>query len=117
MLVIASVLIGCSSNYKKYKSFDEYPVYNGNDLELTYSATGSKFRVWAPTADEIETAVVRQWHRRSGLYDEKYAPLEKRSWVVAVSGDLKGKFYTFQIKTGEKWLNETHRDVGEGSWC
>ena len=29
------------------------------------------------------------------------------TWVVAVSGDLKGKFYTFQVKIGEKWLNET----------
>ena len=107
MLVIASVLIGCSSNYKKYKSFDEYPVYNGNDLELTYSATGSKFRVWAPTADEVKLLLFDNGIEGAAYMMKNMHRSKNGTWVVAVSGDLKGKFYTFQIKTGEKWLNET----------
>ena len=107
MLVIASVLIGCSSNYKKYKSFDEYPVYNGNDLELTYSATGSKFRVWAPTADVVKLLLFDNGIEGAAYMMKNMHRSKNGTWVVAVSGDLKGKFYTFQIKTGEKWLNET----------
>ena len=107
MLVIASVLIGCSSNYKKYKSFDEYPVYNGNDLELNYSATGSKFRVWAPTADEVKLLLFDNGIEGAAYMMKNMHRSKNGTWVVAVSGDLKGKFYTFQIKTGEKWLNET----------
>ena len=107
MLVIASVLIGCSSNYKKYKSFDEYPVYNGNDLELTYSATGSKFRVWAPTADEVKLLLFDNGIEGAAYMMKNMHRSKNGTWVVAVSGDLKGKFYTFQVKIGEKWLNET----------
>ena len=107
MLVIASVLIGCSSNYKKYKSFNEYPVYNGNDLELTYSATGSKFRVWAPTADEVKLLLFDNGIEGAAYMMKNMHRSKNGTWVVAVSGDLKGKFYTFQVKIGEKWLNET----------
>ena len=107
MLVIASVLIGCSSNYKKFKSFGEYPVYNGNDLELTYSATGSKFRVWAPTADEVKLLLFDNGIEGAAYMMKNMHRSKNGTWVVAVSGDLKGKFYTFQVKIGEKWLNET----------
>ena len=29
------------------------------------------------------------------------------TWTLAVEGDLKGRFYTFQIRKGEKWYDET----------
>lgn len=107
MLVAAVLLAGCSSSYKKYKTFDEYPVYNGNDLELSYAATGSKFRVWAPTADEVKLLLFDNGIEGAAYMMKNMHRSKNGTWVVAVSGDLKGKFYTFQIKTGEKWLNET----------
>ena len=107
MLVAAVLLAGCSSSYKKYKSFDEYPVYNGNDLELSYAATGSKFRVWAPTADEVKLLLFDNGIEGAAYMMKNMHRSKNGTWVVAVSGDLKGKFYTFQIKIGEKWMNET----------
>ena len=107
MLVAAVLLAGCSSSYKKYKTFDEYPVYNGNDLELSYAATGSKFRVWAPTADEVKLLLFDNGIEGAAYMMKNMHRSKNGTWVVAVSGDLKGKFYTFQIKIGEKWMNET----------
>ena len=57
LLVISYSLIAfisCTSPQSKYSSFDEYPVYDGTDLELIYSPHASSFRVWAPTASEVK---------------------------------------------------------------
>ena len=35
---------------KDETKYDRYPVYRGDDLELTYSPEGSSFRLWAPSA-------------------------------------------------------------------
>ena len=54
MVLAIGLLVSCSSGSTKFESYDEYPVYNGNDLELTYSPQSSKFRVWSPAADEVK---------------------------------------------------------------
>ena len=50
--IYLSLLLSCNSP-KEYKSFDEYPSYEGDDLELFYSPTKSVFTLWAPTAEEV----------------------------------------------------------------
>lgn len=50
--IYLSLLLSCNSP-KEYKSFDEYPFYEGDDLELFYSPTRSVFTLWAPTAEEV----------------------------------------------------------------
>jgi len=107
MLFVAGLLISCGSNYKKYNTFDEYPVYNGSDLELSYSPKGSKFRVWSPTADEVKLLLFDNGIEGAAYLMKNMHRSKSGTWVVAVSGDLKGKFYTFQVKIGDKWLNET----------
>jgi len=107
MLLMAGLLVGCGTNYKKYKSYDEYPVYNGEDLELTYSPSGSKFRVWSPAADEVKLLLFDNGLEGAAYMMKDMHRSKNGTWTVAVSDDLKGKFYTFQIKIGEKWMNET----------
>lgn len=34
-------------------SFDEYPAYYGDDLELVYTPQRAAFTLWAPTADKV----------------------------------------------------------------
>ena len=53
MLLISGLLGGCSST-PHYATFEEYPVYEGSDLELTFTPSASKFRVWAPTATQVK---------------------------------------------------------------
>lgn len=38
---------------KDETTYDRYPVYRGDDLELTYSPEGSSFRLWAPSAERV----------------------------------------------------------------
>jgi len=106
MLLISGVLSACITT-PKYASFDDYPVYDGNDLELTYSAQSSKFRVWTPTATKVKILLYDNGNEGGAYKTLDMSRSEKGTWTLKVNEDLKGKFYTFQIKIGEKWLEET----------
>ena len=106
MLLVSGVLSACSS-MPHYNSFDEYPVYDGNDLELTFSPQASKFRVWAPTASEVKILLYDRGSEGGAYQTIDMNRSEKGTWTYTENKNLKGKFYTFQIKVNEKWLNET----------
>jgi pullulanase len=106
MLLISGVLSACITT-PKYTSFDDYPVYDGNDLELTYSAQSSKFRVWTPTATKVKILLYDNGNEGGAYKTLDMSRSEKGTWTLKVNEDLKGKFYTFQVKIGEKWFDET----------
>ena len=106
LLLMAGMLSACNST-QKYATFNEYPVYEGNDLELTYSAQESRFRVWAPTASQVKLLLYDNGNEGSAYQMIDMNRSEKGTWILKVGQNLKGKFYTFQVKIGEKWLEET----------
>jgi len=82
--------------------FDRAFSYTGDDLGVTYAASGSAFRLWAPTAAEAqvalyadaETAVVRLVAMKRSVGG---------TWIAEVPGDQKGNFYTYRVKIGDNW--------------
>jgi pullulanase len=106
MLLISGVLSACNTT-PKYASFDDYPVYEGNDLELTYSVQSSNFRVWAPTASNVKLLLYDNGNDGGAYKMFDMNRSEKGTWKLKVDENLKGKFYTFQVRIGEKWLEET----------
>lgn len=107
MLLTVGLLASCKGVSQKYKSFDDYPVYEGNDLELTYTPQKSTFRVWSPTAEEVKLLLFDNGSDGSAYDMQDMKRSEKGTWLVEVDKDLKGKFYTFQVKINGKWMNET----------
>lgn len=107
MVITISFLVGCTNSSKKFASFDEYPTYEGKDLELTYSPSESKFRVWSPAADEVKLLLFDSGSEGSAYEMTDMKRSKNGTWTANVKGDLKGKFYTFQVKVGEQWLDET----------
>lgn len=88
-------------------SYDKYPCYYGDDLELVYTPEQSVFTLWAPSADQ---ARLNLYAAGEGGEREEQIDMNKSddgTWRVKVDGDLKGKFYTFQIEKDGKWLDET----------
>lgn len=87
-------------------NFSNYPIYQGNDLGLTYSPQKSIFKVWSPLVEEM---ILRFYD--TGL-DGKLVqeiPMSKTAegvWLVEIAGDNAGKYYTFQAKFDNKWNNE-----------
>ena len=90
------------------RQFEDYPTYNGDDLELTVDSTGTHFRLWSPKAEEVSLSLYEQ-----GLGGEPYRTLpmtfqpENGTWTASLPDQLYGKFYTFKVKHGGKWLDET----------
>ncbi len=106
LLIIASFIVACN-HVPTYKVYDEYPVYDGSDMELTYSSHQSKFRVWAPTASEVRLLLYETGWGGSAYRTQEMNRSKGGTWTVSISGDLKGRFYTFQVRLGETWLDET----------
>jgi pullulanase len=106
MLLISGFLSGCGST-PHYATFNDYPVYESSDLELTYTPQTSKFRVWAPTASEVKILLYDKGSEGGAYQTLDMDRSEKGTWTLKIDENLKGKFYTFQIKSKEKWLEET----------
>lgn len=90
-----------------YNSFDNYPIYNDNDLEVTYTPSKTTFKIWSP---DIDSAKVRLY--KTGIEDDPIETMlmikkEDGIWEVSADGDLKGLFYTFQVQFENEWLRES----------
>lgn len=100
-------IVSCSEKPQKYASYDDYPVYKGNDLGVTYSAESSTFKAWSPEAEEVRLNLYED-----GVIGAPYATYDMKYdgegvWKYTVKEDLIGKFFTFQIKQNDKWLGTT----------
>jgi pullulanase len=105
MLIISA---SCSQQPKiDAKDYDKFPVYSGNDLGITYSSESSKFRIWAPTAEKAKILLYNEGLGGTPIMEKDMKKDAEGTWLLQIDGDLAGKFYTFRIKTGGKWLNET----------
>lgn len=82
--------------------YSSYPVYNGNDLGLTYSKASSKFRIWAPTADSAHLYIFND-----GVSGPERIVLMtkgiKGTWISTLKGDHAGRFYAFRVRINGKW--------------
>jgi pullulanase len=80
-------------------------VYNGNDLGHTYTPSATNFRLWAPTVGSASVLVYAG--PEDAASQAKAYPLKADqggTWVGSVDGDLRGKYYTFQLETGGQKL-------------
>ncbi len=101
------VLIGCNSK-QKYDSYDDYPPYYGTDLELVYSPQQSAFTLWSPAAKGVKLNLYKSGEGGEPVEQLQMKSSEKGTWRVNVDRDLKGMFYTFQVRDEKgKWLDET----------
>lgn len=87
--------------------YAEWPLYEGEDLELKVDEGGTHFALWSPEADAVAVNV----------YDSDTAPApvcllnmrqtEHGVWRASVPEELYGKFYTFAVTADGKRLAET----------
>lgn len=87
-------------------SFDQYPVYNGNDLGLIYKKEISHFRIWSPVAVAAQLLLYKQGNDDSACKIISLQTSHDGTWHTALNGDLKGTFYTFRVNIKGKWSNE-----------
>ncbi|MEM1214189.1 MAG: type I pullulanase [Bacteroidota bacterium] len=89
-----------------YASYDDYPVYEGTDLGLTYSPLASVFKVWSPSAEAMRLHLYEKGIGGEALQTINMERGEQGVWVADVKEYLEGKFYTFQAKHDGQWSDE-----------
>lgn len=85
------------SHIVKTEKFDEDFAYDGDDLGITYTPRKTTFRLWAPTAFEINLVL-----RPDGADGRKeILPMKRKDrgvWEVSVNRDLLHVPYTFTVR-------------------
>lgn len=104
---IMSTTISCQSVKKEYTSFEEFPIPEGKLVEMEYSPIETKFTLWAPTAEEVRVLLYDSGNEGSAYQTLSLEMGEDGIWNTSIKEDLKGKFYTFNVKVNGKWLGDT----------
>lgn len=90
------------------EKFSTYPTYDGDDLELAIDRNGYHFCLWSPMADSARVNIYKHGQGRNlittFLLDKDKAT---GTWRATSTDNLMNRFYTFQIKIGDRWLDET----------
>ncbi|MCI6212768.1 type I pullulanase [Bacteroides heparinolyticus] len=105
--VTAATVAGCASAKKEYASYELYPVRSGSLTEMEYSPTVTRFSLWAPTADEVRLMLFETGDGGHAYETISMQLSEEGTWKADVERDMKGKFYTFNVKINGKWLGDT----------
>lgn len=104
---LITIMTACSKSPQKYNSYNEYPEYTGNDLEYVYSPQQATFKLWSPEADSVQLHLYAEGMGGERLNTKMMEYVGEGVWAITINGDLKGKFYTFQVYHEGQWLMET----------
>ncbi|HEY4196674.1 MAG TPA: type I pullulanase [Mucilaginibacter sp.] len=105
-LACLSVILLSFTPIKRTLSSDNYPVYSGNDLGVTYSQTKTLFKIWAPTATAVKLRLYDAGDGGKATQTLQLNKAEQGVWELTVNGDLKNRYYTFQANINGRWLQE-----------
>lgn len=105
--VAVATAAGCAPAKNEYASYELYPVRSGSLAEMEYAPEGTRFSLWAPTADEVRLMLYNKGEGGHAYRTVSMEAGEEGVWHTTVAEDLLGKFYTFNVKTGDRWLGDT----------
>ncbi len=105
--MVAYMMTGCEDHSVVYESFEDYLVRKGSLSEMEYTPDGTSFHLWSPNADEVRLMLYNEAEGEHA-YETHHMQLgDDGTWNVKVTEDLKGKFYTFNVKIHDEWLGDT----------
>jgi pullulanase len=87
--------------------YAEYPTYAGSDLELTVDNSGTHWRLWSPEAEAVKVNIYPSGSNTASIKTIDMTRSTGGTWTASSAEKLYGKYYTFSVKQGGKWLNET----------
>lgn len=105
-LICSILLMMAVARSYSQTDYSKYPVYNGNDLGLTYTTTASTFRIWSPVAEAAELLLYKDGAGGAAFKTVELSKSNNATWVAKLEGEWKGTFYTFRVKINDVWSNE-----------
>ncbi|ASV31182.1 type I pullulanase [Maribacter cobaltidurans] len=107
ILLISTVLIISCNPKIDLKNYDAYPTAYNVNLWPHYTKDATDFKLWAPTAEEVKLNLYSTGNDADLLETHQLTHNKNGVWNIKIKGDLNGTYYTFQVKIGKTWLNET----------
>lgn len=105
-LILFTAMLTSFKPTRQIPSYDDYPVYSGNDLGVKYTPQKTLFKVWAPKASEVKLRLYTAGDGGEARQTVTLAKAGEGVWVITLKGDQKNKYYTFQILQDGRWLLE-----------
>lgn len=89
--------------YTTEKFIEEY-TYTGEDLGAVWSPDSTTFKVWAPTAEQVQLALYKSGTAGTDDLMNKIhmTKKEKGVWSITVDGNLNGTYYTYFVTNDGK---------------
>ncbi|MCM1036708.1 MAG: type I pullulanase [Bacteroides sp.] len=87
--------------------FASWPAYEGDDLELRVADGRTSFALWSPEAEAARVMLYDTGRCTAATDTIAMTRAEQGLWRASVPGELYGKYYTFSIRHGGRWLDET----------
>lgn len=107
LALLCLMLTACEEQIPKYTSYDKYPTPVHANLWLDYTPEATLFRIWSPTAQKVRLLFYAEGNGGVATATHELEPETKGLWSKKISGDLNGTYYTYQVKVGQSWLEET----------
>lgn len=105
-LICITVLSASFKSSGQDRSYDDYPVYSGNDLGVNYSPAQTVFKLWAPTAAAVKLRLYAAGDGGKALHTISLVKEKDGVWEKVLKQDLKNKYYTFQANFNGRWRQE-----------
>ena len=87
--------------------FERLPVPSTPWVEMVYAPTMTTFQLWAPTAEKVRLRLYKDGNEGKAWKTLSLAKGSDGTWAKQMKGDMKGNFYTFEVKVDGKWRGET----------
>lgn len=75
--------------------------------ETTWSPTATRFALWSPEAQAVKVNIYDNGTNGKPSQQIEMQSSASGTWTAIQAGNLRGKFYTFQIKQNGRWMDET----------
>ena len=106
--LVMACMVGCKDAARvTYDSVDNYPVRQGSMSEMEYTPASTSFHLWSPNADEVRVMLYNEAEGGHAYETYHMQWSSDGTWHVKVNQDLKGKFYTFNVKVKDEWQGDT----------
>ena len=106
LLFIGMALTACKKDFAP-TAYEQYPAAQDADLWTNYSLEATTFKLWSPVAEEVQVKLYAQGNGGKPLEQFSMQEMSQGIWQLKVEKDLHGTYYTYQVKTAGKWLEET----------
>ena len=99
------------------KEFEEANYYQGDDLGAVWTIEETRFRVWAPTAEQVVLHLYRTGDQDDLFQNYVLKKAARGTWVAVSPGNQNGIYYTYSVTVdGETYetVDPYARAVGVG---